>query len=89
MNDILIYRLDATDLRTLIRQSPTECLKQIAKLLPELAYDRCSELGDELAISSKLVKRSPTCAEDYCDIMAYLRAYADKMDGITTRFDEI
>jgi uncharacterized protein YozE (UPF0346 family) len=88
-NDILIYRLDATNLRAIIKQSPTECLKQIHKLMPEIAYVRCSELCNELAESSTKVKRVPSNVDDYVDIMGYLRKQADRMDNLTTRFDEI
>lgn len=65
--DLSIYRINSQKLRTLIKDSPTDCYDQIRKHLPILYYELLSELCDELKEYERPLNREPLTVDEFVE----------------------
>ena len=89
ITDILIYRLNANNLRNDIRPSPGKCLVQIRDYMPKLSYQKLESLWSELDEANILLSRIPKNINEFVDIMKYLWKMDSWIDDFTDRFQQI
>ena len=89
ITDHKLFRINAGQLKQSIRHSPSECLRQIQHLLPELSYEKLSELCQDLKDDEHKLQKVPTSVDEFVHFKMYLNKLEERMTDITDAFQVV
>jgi len=65
---IKICSLDSTEMKKTIRISPVNCLNKMKDFLPQMVFEKVSDLCDKMKIENEKVKKKPTKIDEFVEI---------------------
>lgn len=84
--DVGILRVDARDVTSLIKPSPSKCLTIFHQIIPALASKKNAALLDEYSHASDQLSKEPGCVEAYTSILMFQREFEMKIPDLEGRF---
>lgn len=87
--EVGIIVIDSAKLKEVLSPSPHICLREIEKLVPELAKIKNEELLSDLNYATRTLTSTPKTVEEFVQYLEFLQTMVDSQDEINTRFNNV
>jgi dynein heavy chain len=87
--DMGIIRIEASKLRDSFMPSTAKCLKEIEKLMPELALVKYKAISEEVTIANSKLREVPSEVHSFVDYLKFLHNALEHREELTERFEDL